>query len=268
MSKDIILDEGPAAGDAKPQAVPVSSTPADTSDIQKYYRALHARCGAILERSVASENGRRVAKSHEFFREVDLWCGVLGKRGEVELLRTAAHEYQYALLALCHGNYRHAFKALRLVLELILQSTHLSANELELREWLSHRKDTIWAVLMDPENGVFSPRFAHAFFPEVEPHIAYHRLMAMQVYRECSECVHGNIPKFVPLPETLEFSQESFDLWHAKADVVALIAHFVLSLRHLRAIPEESVSKLESVLVDRVAHIQEIRVKIGGVFGG
>lgn len=267
MAKDYIDKSRPDAAN-KNASAEVAAMPEPETEIEKYYRALHARCGLILEQSIAGENGQKVARSHEFFRELELWCGALSHRGEVELIRTAAHEFQYGLLALCQGNYRHAFKALRLVLELIMQSTHLSAHELELREWLENRKDTIWGVLTDAENGVLSPRFAHAFFPEVEIHVAYHRVMAQQIYRECSESVHGNMPKYIPLPDTLEFSQESFDLWHAKTDVVALVAHFVLCLRNLPVLVEKVTNPLESVLIDRVAHIQEIRVKLGGAAGG
>lgn len=236
--------------------------------IQIYYRQLHEKCGTIIETSLEAFNAQKISRSQQFVQEVELWCDVLLARKEADLLRMAAHEYQYALLALSQGHYRHAFKGLRLVLELTLQSTHLSAHELELREWFEHRKDTIWAVLVDAENGVFSVRFARAFFPTLEAHVAYHRSLTQQIYRECSECVHGSIPKHVPLPQNLAYSQESFDLWHAKADIVALVAHLSLCLRHLISLSLMQRAKLEPVLTDRLGHIQEIRVALGGPQGG
>lgn len=279
MAKDIVFRQKPNNGgkhglnptpslDSTVEAPKELSGTLSEPDIQKYYRALHTRCGEILEESIAAENGQKVARSHQFFRELELWCHELSSRSEAELLRTATYEYQFGLLALCQGNYRQAFKSLRLVLELALQSTHLSANELELREWLANRKDTVWATITNAENGIFSARFARAFFPEVEGHISYHLSMAQQVYRECSECVHGNMPKHIPLPEALNFSQESFDLWHAKAHVVALVGHFALCMRNLLTLKQPLRDELETVLLDRVGHIQEIRVKIGGVAGG
>jgi len=73
--------------------------------------------------------------------------------------------------ALAQGHYRHAFKGLSLVLELCLQAVALSANELCLREWPDNRRDTVWGVIVDDANGVFSKQFAHAFFPSLALHV-------------------------------------------------------------------------------------------------
>lgn len=173
-------------------------------------------------------------------------------------------EYQFALLALAQGHYRHAFKALRLVLELSLQTIALSSNELELREWLDNRRDTVWSHLIDATNGVFSKRFTQAFFPDLSAHVQHYNQLAASVYRECSECVHGNIPKHVPLPASLSFDGDVFKLWHSKADVVARIVHFGLCLRYLCDLSDAQISTLEAPLSDRVGYIPEIRKRLGG----
>lgn len=238
------------------------------SVLQCHYKKLHAECGAVMETSISRVNETKVARSHQFVREIEPWISVLASRRECALFRVVAYEYQFALLALAQGHYRHAFKGLRLVLELTLQAIHLSAHELELREWLQNKKDTVWAAVVDDSDGVFSLRFVRCFFPSLESHIASHGAIAKQVYRECSECVHGNIPKHVPLPDSLVFSQSTFDLWHAKADVVALLFHFVLVLRYLHEISHEDQQHMETVLIARVGHIQEIRLLLGGPIGG
>ena len=111
-------------------------------------------------------------------------------------------------------------------------------------------------------------RFARCSFPSLELHLASYGALAEQVYRECSECVHGNVPKHVPLPDSLAFSQNSFDLWHTKADVVALLFHFVLVMRYLQELSPVDIQKLEAALLARVGHVQEIRVAMGGPQGG
>jgi hypothetical protein len=239
-----------------------------SSAIRLHYERLHSQCGAILATSISGTNEAKVACSHQFVQEIELWVSVVGSRREGALLKIAAYEYQFALLALTQGHYRHAFKGLRLVLELTLQAVRLSTNEIEVREWLQNKKDTIWAALVDRENGVFSLRFARCFFPSLEPHLASHGTLAEQVYRECSECVHGNVPKHVPLPDSLAFSSLSFELWRAKADVVALLFHFVLVMRYLAELSSADVQKLEAQLLARVGHVQEIRVAMGGPEGG
>jgi hypothetical protein len=249
-------------------SVTEGSVGADESPIKKHYQSLHSRCGEILDESLTGVDAQRVAASHDFANEIALWCEVIGSRKEVEILRMAAHEYQFAVLALVQGHYRQAFKSLRLVLELLLQCVYLSANELQLREWLESRTDTVWNILVDSENGVLSVRFARTFFPSVETHVHHYSTMARKVYRECSECVHGNPPKDVPLPKNLEFSRASFDLWHDKAANVALVGHFALALRYLSDLSSGEMQKMETVLSSRLGHISEFRVALGGPRGG
>jgi hypothetical protein len=150
------------------------------------------------------------------------------------------------------------------VLELALQAVYLSANELRLREWIENRRDTMWSQIVDGEDAVFSERFCDAFFPELKSHIKTYGQIARNLYRECSECVHGNTPKLVPLPSTLVFNQDVFDLWHEKSDLVKMVINFALCLRYLSETEEENILKLEPFLMESVGHISEIRAKLGG----
>ena len=236
--------------------------------IQLHYDGLHTQCGMILSASLLGGNATKLARSHQFVSEVEVWVAAVSHRRESALLKMVAHEHQFALLALAQGHYRHAFKGLRLILELTLQAAHLSTQELELREWLQNRKDTVWGALVDRDNGVLSKRFARSFFPSLEQHVTYHCALAEQVYRECSECVHGNVPKHIPLPDSLAFSQSSFDLWHAKADIIALLFHFTLAMRYFQELSQPAVTTLETPLIARLGHVQELRVALGGPQGG
>lgn len=233
-------------------------------DIKVYLQGLRAKSCSCFDLSLTAPNSPKIASSHVFASEMGVWCNVLAQRQEAELLKMAALEYEFALLALTQGHYRYAFKGLRLVLELILQAVYLSANEVLLREWLGNRADTVWSAITDKDQGIFSLRFAKAFFPEMTKHVQHYQELAVTLYRECSECVHGNTPKCIPLPACLEFNQGVFDLWHAKASTVALIAHFVLSLRYLSEISENDVSDLEPSLSDRLGHLEEVRKLLGG----
>jgi hypothetical protein len=215
------------------------------SDIQAYFRALQSKCDNVLLTSLTAQNATLMASSRQFWLELEAWRKILDERLEAELLKVASLEYEFALLALAQGQYRHAFKTLRLVLELCLQAITLSANELRLREWLDNRSDTIWNQIIDEESGVFSKRFALAFFPDLAIHVQNYRSLAVSVYRECSECVHGNIPKHVPLPTSLEFDAEVFALWHSKSEIVARIVHFGLCLRYLCDLKDSEITTLE-----------------------
>ena len=241
---------------------------ADDSAIARDYHDLHETCGRILEESSQGDFARLLAESHVFLHELERWTQVLVPRKENHLLAVAAREYQLALLALAQGLYRQAFKGLRLVLELCLQAVHLSAYQVELHEWLECRKDTVWNVLIDEQDGVLSVRFARAFFPELENDVRHYRSLAERLYRECSECVHGSMQKHITLPESLTFSSESFRLWHDKAANVAFVLAFALSLRYLKELQAEDIRTLEHDMLDRLGHVAPIRAFFGGPEGG
>jgi hypothetical protein len=233
-------------------------------DIEKYLKKLHSQSGTVLERSLSGQNSAKLAKSRTFATELMVWQNILGQRREGELLKAATSEYESAIIVLTQGHYRHAFHGLRLTFELTLQAVFLSKSELLLREWLDGRIDTNWNTIVDPDNGLFSQRFALAFFPELQQHIKYYREMAIGVYRDCSEYVHGNYKKQIPLPKSINFDEAVFKLWHSKADIAAMVLHFALSLRYLRDLQESEVSQLEPIINDRLGHIKEIRELLGG----
>jgi len=47
------------------------------SAIQLHYKRLHSQCGAILETSIKDQNEAKVARSHLFAQEIELWASVL-----------------------------------------------------------------------------------------------------------------------------------------------------------------------------------------------
>lgn len=231
-----------------------------------YLESLQSASQKIFEASLAGGNLVTIARCYHVGSELSSWVSVLGARREVELIKVAAHEYGFAILALTQGHYRHAFKALRLVLELCLQAVYLSANELKLRDWLMNRRDTTWNAIVggEADDAIFSTRFAEAFFPALKLHLPHYRSLATKVYRECSECVHGNVPTLIPLPKKLEFNQPIFDLWREKAETTVLVLHFALTLRYFNEIPEAERDAIEPALTDRLGHIPEIRTALGG----
>lgn len=246
-----------------PLALPAPKTPSERA--AEYFSGLESQCAAVLRSSLTEPNLTSVANSHIFTNELQEWCEVLSFRREVELLRVAALEYEFGLLALVQGHYRNSFKSLRLCLELTLQTVHLSSNELILREWLSNRVDTSWSAITDEKQGVFSARFSKAFFKELEQHAQHHAGMAVLLYRESSECVHGNIPRHISIPQRLGFDQGTFNLWHGKARILQQVAHFALALRYFNDLTEANRRALKAVLLARLAHIQEVRLPLAAL---
>lgn len=224
-------------------------------------RGLQAKCTNAVELSLDGANENVLGESYVFASDLEAWRNAINESPEAGLLATAATEYVVAMLNVCQGQYRNGFKGLRLVLELCLQSTYLSANLLLREEWIRGEKDTVWATLMDEENGPLSLRFCKAFFPELGGHTGHFRELARTIYRELSECIHGNVPNHIPLPSKLDFSQETFNLWHKKAEIVRLVVQFAFSVRYLRNLPADKRREIEPVLIEQLGHISAIRTE-------
>ncbi len=245
----------------------VAETPGKDKAIVDLYRQLHAKCGEILETSLADGRERALAAAHLCVHEIETWHGSLEPRLESYLIDSAGRELQYALLSVVQGHYGHAFKSLRLVLELGLQAVYLSSNAVAVREWLTSKKDTNWNEITDADNGIFSARFVGVFCADLLPHRNTYSNLASALYRECSECVHGNVQKHIDLPKQLSFNAATLDLWHSKLQNVVLVVQFALYLRYFDELLEAQQSTLEPIIADRLGHVPEIRSRFGLVGG-
>lgn len=244
--------------------------------VKDHFLTLNSTCSQTLEKSFKDEAATQMAQSYLFVNDLQAWTQYLVDRPENKLFQLAEQEYIAALLSLVHGQYRNAFKGLRLVLELSVQGTHLSTNQIELNEWLRSAKDTKWAVLIgaDQEPGTeessaaarspFTRRFCDSFFPDIRDHASSFATMARTLYRELSETIHGNIPKDIPLPPSLEFDKDTFDLWHRKAGTARLIVLYCLTCRYSAQMDEESRTSVEAGVTDQLGHIEPIRTLFGG----
>jgi hypothetical protein len=179
------------------------------------------------------------------------------------MLTAALREYQFALLSLVHGQYRQAFMLLRLTLELLLGGVNFSGNELELRIWLKGNRDLVWGSIINVDSGVLSKKFIGAFFETLADEAPHYRLMAENVYRECSEYVHGNAATHSGLPETVSFSQTVFESWHQKARSLRLVASFTLCSRYVLLLDTSTRNSLEALLLENLGHLAEVRAVLG-----
>ena len=226
---------------------------------------LHLTCGEVIAKSLEGGRESHLSSRYVFIDQLQAWDGILGNRPEATLYETAQAEYVAAILSVCQGRYRNAFKSLRLTLELYLQGIFLSVDELSLREWLGNSKDTNWGAIVNSDTGLFSARFTRAFFPELEDRRKNIETLARTLYRELSECIHGNVPQLVRFPKEIEFSEESFSVFLAKCDTLRLIVHFSLSMRYLSNINRDNASSLEGILVEELGYLTPIRTFFGGV---
>ena len=138
----------------------------------KIIRSLHDNCSKVVIASCETKYNAYNAGSYGFANDLELWIQALSDRPESALFQTASSEFVLALLNNAQGQYRNAFKGLRLVLELVLQGAYLSVNPVLLSEWLRSQADTSWQAILDPDKGVFAVRYCRAFFPALADEVA------------------------------------------------------------------------------------------------
>ena len=234
-----------------------------TDACKTHYQQLHRDCDAVLNESFAGSRAASMSKSHAFIADLALWIKELHARPEAPALQSALREYQFSLLALTMGQYRAAFSALRLSLELTFATVQWSTNERELREWKAGTRDIVWAALADNENGILSKQFVRLFSEGLADEAPGYRATAATVYRECSEYVHGNANTHSALPQRIEFDAASFSGWHAKASSVRLTSSFALAARYLTDFDVDARSRLEAMILDHLGHSAGIRALLG-----
>lgn len=244
-----------------PEADPPQNTAEASAATLSYYREMHAACGAILNASFNGQNAVTHAQAHSYVRDLEAWLGILKPRAESAIVDSAIREYQHALLSLALGQYRQAFAALRLYLELSIGAVYFSANEMLLREWLHGRRDNSWRRSTKLPSSVFSRRFARAFSPELEGEVEFYGGIASTTYRDCSQFVHANVASGTP--SALAFDQTLFERWHQLAQAAKLVVTFAFSLRYLDEFNPADREKIEAGTIEQLGHIAAIRIKLG-----
>lgn len=229
---------------------------------EEHYRLLNVACGKVLAASFKGDVAGLHGSSHSFLADLEVWRReVLAQRPEASLLESAINEYQFGLLAVAQGQYRQAFMALRLSLELLLGAVSFSANELELRSWLAGRKDLVWSTLVSSDVGPLSKPFVRVFYEPMADEATHYRAMAEKVYRECSEHVHGNAQ--AALTSAISYQPDVFQDWHGKAKTIRLVTSFSLCARYIGVADSRTRSKLEDVLLETLGHLPAVRALFG-----
>src|SRR5690606_5110362 len=124
--------------------------------------------------------------------------------------------------------------------------------------WKIGERDTYWAELMDSDKGIFSHKFVRAFFPELKDERSHFHAITLKVYRECSQFVHGNQSVIEKIPVSLVFSEELFEEWNIRADIIKRVILFSLCLRYLRSFDSKQVKKIENTLSEEFKGISPI----------
>jgi hypothetical protein len=226
----------------------------------EFLAALHARYAHVFNQTIAEESDKGLrASAVQSVADFGVCTSILENRPEKEIFDLSVREYQYALIAACHGSYRQSFSALRLAFELWLAAIAFSASEKDLRAWKARKQDIVWNRLINEETGVLSKSFVALFCTSLESNTARFRVIGENFYRECSEYVHGNHHTHQLLPDELTYNQSTFRDWCVKADTMKLVSLFSFTCRYSDLIPASGLASIGAPIGDTLGHLVEIR---------
>jgi hypothetical protein len=236
-------------------------------NIDAYYKRINEITASIQQSSFSdADTCAAFCTSQAYLIDFNVFYEILANRHEAPLFQLAFKEYEFSLIALSSGHYRHAYIGLRLFFEMMLAGILFSSNEVHYRLWTRNEKDIVWGELINEDKGVFSRNFCLSFNEDLKDHMTAFKVISEQLYRECSEYVHGNLHTHNNLPKNLEFEKKICLEWHIKAKTMYLVILFLFSVRYLKYLHEINdkkfminKSKVESIILNELGYMPEIR---------
>jgi hypothetical protein len=231
--------------------------------IDQYYQRLNQRSQAIFAATL--KEPEVLARGHSAALDLHRMRSCIGS-DEATMLDVVCTQFEMSCLALTYGLYRPAFTSLRLALEFGLGALLFSTNKLAYREWRngSTDADIKWSTINSPESGVFSSRFATAFFPTLKEFVGEYRDRAAQVYRKLSEYVHGNHMTWKETGLALSYNAALHDSFLIHLNEVSEVIMFGMCCRYLNELSAAQLEEIEPILTSAFTHIEPIRIVLGG----
>ena len=230
-------------------------------EVKQYYSEIHAASQATF--AVSLSQCTHLGYVHDLALSLQDWHKVIPVNNK-SMLQNTVEQVEVSCLSMLGGIYRQAFAGLRLSLEMLFGMVYFSAHELEYIEWTKGTRDISWSIINDEHNGVFSCRFANAFFPELASYIPDARNRAARLYRELSEYVHGNYSTWSHEQPALEKRDDLIASYERNVREFRYLAQLVLSIRYLKQIHLSDTHVVEIHVTDELGTLPEIRSVYGG----
>ena len=114
---------------------------------------------------------------------------------------------------------------------------------------------------MDSEKGIFAKEYINSYALDIDDSRSIEFMtIAKNVYRECSEYVHGNYDKLELLIENIEYIEENAIRYIEIFESVRYIISVSLLIRFREILNNrEILIKLESVVMDNLGTLPEVQ---------
>ena len=215
-----------------------------------------------IEKIKENDKMKGINSCISFTEDMQLLLSCCGKFKEYELVKEAQDECVKSIIMCVQGFYKEAMIGLRQFVEHMLFAIWLSTSDYNYRLWKNGKFDMSWAQITDSENGILGKKYICTYASAVDESRSLELLtIAKNIYRECSEYVHGNYCKLLLVPANLEYSETMLDKYVEVFESVKYLICMSLIIRFWDIInTKELLIKLESVLMDNLGSISEIQL--------
>ena len=196
-----------------------------------------------------------------FTEDLHKWVYDCDNLKDYILVKDAQTECINSIYMCAQGFYKEAITTMRQFFEHILFAILLSTNDYKYKLWQIGRHDVSWAQIVDDQNGIFGKQFISVYANELDEVRSVELLtIAKNVYRECSEYVHGNFEKLSALPDNLLFDESAVERYMEYFSSIQYLVCMALFIRFRHIFNEpETIAALESIVSDNLGTLPEIQ---------
>lgn len=207
-----------------------------------------------------------LSKCIAFTEDLNTWVSYCNNFKDYILVKRAQAECINSIYMCAQGFYKEAIVTLRQFLEHMLFATFLSTNDYRYRLWQAGRWDMSWTQIVDDENGIFGKQFIAVYADDLDEMRSFELLtISKNVYRECSEYVHGNFDKLSALPDQLIFDEEAVKKYIQYFSNIQYLICMALFIRFRYIFnKQEIIVALEPIVSDNLGTLQEIQKLLSG----
>ena len=202
-----------------------------------------------------------INKCISFTEDLSAWLFFCGEFKEYKLVKAAQDECIKSILMCIQGLYKEAMMSLRQFLEHMLFALFLSTNDYNYRLWKRGKYDMSWSQIVDSEKGIFAKEYINSYALDIDDSRSIEFVtIAKNIYRECSEYVHGNYDKLELLTENVEYIEENVIRYIEIFESVRYIISVSLLIRFREIFyDKEILVKLESIVMDNLGTLPEVQ---------
>lgn len=214
-----------------------------------------------IELLETSGNIDKIGKCITFVDDLSLWISKCDEFSDYLLVKKSQTEFTNSIFMCTQGFYKEAITTIRQCLEHMLFAIMLSTSDYHYRQWRAGQYDMSWAQIMDANSGVFGKQFISLYNTDLGEDKSIELIaIAKNVYRECSEFVHGNFEKLKILVDTLTYNETMFQMYINYFSSIQYVLSMALFIRFRDILNNRDVLReLEHVLIENLGSLPEIQ---------